>query len=520
MRCEHLEEAQVLVVEGADLAQPVPDHHQTDRPGLAAEHRDHTVADTQHGEEAQSIAAARPRLEDGRGGRDHPGDELLPGLVEIHRVHRLDPADADPGTDHHLALPGGEDDDLRHLRAEGVARALEHVEERRIEVLGVLQVTAGVVEEGDLLTVLALRHVGAITKCDASHGDHQQPDDLEVEPHQVDDDQAQADVDHHAEHGQTVVAEHAAAVGASLGEEEGHHEHRRLERAGQGDRDQGRQAGPDADGVAAGSQQGEERHRHRSAEGEVPEVEGELQRGLMPMQRQGHGGAEEAGQDHRHRTVEEQPDDQGALAEREGLGLAPKLDVDHADLGDAEERGEQPPGDRVRRRRLRKRDDGRRGEGGRPGEGGGEQRHPPHAGGEPTGLAHHHGCRRGRNPGLTAPDRLGAHDQEPPSGRYVGGPVRCVPDQETPSGETFDGTTTCACTTGVATRDAGSGAAAADSPPDAVTAAAARRPPRATRTRFLSDQLSIEVRSIAAIPPGQPSLEPPHGPPYPVRACV
>ena len=45
------------------------------------------------------------------------------------------------------------------------------------------------------------------------------------------------------------------------------------------------------------------------------------------MQRQGHGGAEEAGQDHRHRTVEEQPDDQGALAEREGLGLAPKLDV-------------------------------------------------------------------------------------------------------------------------------------------------------------------------------------------------
>ena len=66
VRREHLEEAQVLAVEGAHLAQPVPDHHQADRAGLAAKDRDHPVADSLHGEELQPVRVRRLRVEDGR----------------------------------------------------------------------------------------------------------------------------------------------------------------------------------------------------------------------------------------------------------------------------------------------------------------------------------------------------------------------------------------------------------------------------------------------------------------------
>ena len=80
-------------------------------------------------------------------------------------------------------------------------------------------------------------------------------------------------------------------------------------------------------------------------DGEVREVERQLQGGLAAVERECDRGAGDVGEDHDHRRCEEQSDDERQLAEREGLRIATELDVDDEHLRCAEERSEHPPGD-------------------------------------------------------------------------------------------------------------------------------------------------------------------------------
>ena len=93
-----------------------------------------------------------------------------------------------------------------------------------------------------------------------------------------------------------------------------------------------------------------EEHRHDTVgNGEIGEVERELQGRLAAVDRQ----RERCPGDHREqddqRWREEEPDNERQLTERERLRVAAELDVDDEHLRRREERDEHPPGDLARR---------------------------------------------------------------------------------------------------------------------------------------------------------------------------
>jgi hypothetical protein len=83
---------------------------------------------------------------------------------------------------------------------------------------------------------------------------------------------------------------------------------------------------------------------------EIGQVEGQLQRRLTAMQRERDGGTGDHREHHHQRRREEESDHEWQLTQREGVSIAAELNVDDEDLGGAEQRNEDPPGDLTRRR--------------------------------------------------------------------------------------------------------------------------------------------------------------------------
>ena len=88
----------------------------------------------------------------------------------------------------------------------------------------------------------------------------------------------------------------------------------------------------------------EHRHRDRRREREVRQVEGELQRRLA-VHDEGGSRAEEHREEVVARREQEEPDDGRELAQREGVRLAPEVDVDDLELGGEEGRRHEVPRD-------------------------------------------------------------------------------------------------------------------------------------------------------------------------------
>ena len=85
--------------------------------------------------------------------------------------------------------------------------------------------------------------------------------------------------------------------------------------------------------------------------GELREVEGDLDRREPPMEDVDEPGSHERAREQLRRAGEQQPEHHRHVGQREGMGAAPELQVDHAKLAGGEAERDQPP----RQVRCRKR---------------------------------------------------------------------------------------------------------------------------------------------------------------------
>ena len=346
---ERLEEAAVLVVEGADVAQPVGDHDRADDAALADQLGDHRVADAE---------GAQPGGELGVGaGMEEHRAACLRGQCRKRLLHRVDRhveqgdrvvAGADPAADGALVRPTGEQDDLGDLGPEHRPDVLEQLHDGRLQAPGPLQHAVRLVEELDRLLPPLLADVGAVGQEEHRRRDQQQPDAVGVP----------AD-DGHAEEGHAARGEPAGD-----GERDGPDDRRRLRPAlGQGDDglhdqaaegvhdgDRGKPAQPavDAQQCVRAHHPVEDDLGDGGLEAQLADVEDQLQGRLPAVEGEGDGRAQRLRQDHAHRGREVQPGDERELVQGEGVGLLPDLDVDDGDLADEEEDRQRPPGHQLK----------------------------------------------------------------------------------------------------------------------------------------------------------------------------
>ena len=147
--------------EAGRRAEPVAQQHHADQARLAGDRRDrgleHSVLVQVGGERrrrGRAIEHDRVLLADAGAQR---GRELL-----LDGLHRLgDPADAERRAQRRLRA-GAEEDDLRRLHAEGLARALEQVDQRGLDVGRAAERAGDAVEELERLVLVVLGEVGAV----------------------------------------------------------------------------------------------------------------------------------------------------------------------------------------------------------------------------------------------------------------------------------------------------------------------------------------------------------------------
>ena len=141
-----------------------------------------------------------------------------------------------------------------------------------------MQVLARLVEEVDLVALLALRNIEAVGDKDADGGNGEQPDLPRVLPHEADADQRETRVHDRCRLGEPKGRRDAGAVDASLGERYRGEDHQRLEHTAGEDRPQDAEEAHRAQRVVMVDEVHEE-HRHDAVGyGEIGEVEGQLQR--------------------------------------------------------------------------------------------------------------------------------------------------------------------------------------------------------------------------------------------------
>ena len=98
-------------------------------------------------------------------------------------------------------------------------------------------------------------------------------------------------------------------------------------------------------GVAVAEDGTEHDQRQRRLDGELGEVEAELDRRLTAVDGQGEGVSDELSGNEPQRVGEEQPDHQGHLAHREGVGIPAELEMHHGQLGQIDQRDHHQPGE-------------------------------------------------------------------------------------------------------------------------------------------------------------------------------
>ena len=188
---ERLEEAQVVVGEGRALGQAVGDQDRADHAGLAAERRDHRLADRRPAAARRLTGRRRTRAAPpGPGARIGSSGASLSGTIVVggsrlgsRRPQRVAvrrragtgrPRPARPGTS---------------SRAWSSSATM-----RRIELRRVLEDPAGLVEELEPLALLALGHVRAVGEEHGHERDDEQPEQARLDPQDRDGEQGQARV--------------------------------------------------------------------------------------------------------------------------------------------------------------------------------------------------------------------------------------------------------------------------------------------------------------------------------------
>ena len=96
-------------------------------------------------------------------------------------------------------------------------------------------------------------------------------------------------------------------------------------------------------GGGAAEQKVEYDDREGRFEGEVAEVERQLDQRLAAQRSQTGRRADDVADDEIDRRGEDQPDDERDLAQRERVRLAPELEVNDVGLGEIEADGQRPP---------------------------------------------------------------------------------------------------------------------------------------------------------------------------------
>ncbi len=343
---EHLEQAQVLVIETGHLAETVGDEHRAHHVVLAAQHHRHRVAQPALVEERAGIAVgAAADSEQKRRVEQEPADELQLRLVERDRRHELRrDLLVDRRAQHGVALAGGQERDLRALGAEHLARLPQETGDGLIHRFVALQVLGRLVQEVDLAALLALSDVEAIRDEDAERRDGEQPELRRVVPDEPHADERQAGVDSGARQREAERRGDTGGIEVSLREGDRREDHPRLEDARGEDRDQHADEAGRAEWIVVVDEIHEQQRCHAVGDREVGEVERQLQRRLAAVERQRDGGSGDVREHHNHGRREEESHDERKLAEREGLRIAAELDVDDEHLGGAEERSQHPPG--------------------------------------------------------------------------------------------------------------------------------------------------------------------------------
>ena len=155
---EGAEEAKVARVEGASI-EVTADHQAADHSRLAAQQRDHRFVDP------AAIEHLRAGIVGGAGAHDHAGGLGLEHVVELaereRHHHLVGPAVAHRGAERLLGRLRREDGQLRDLRIEDGARAVEEQHDRGLE-LAASESVDGADEELGRLVVVALAYPGAV----------------------------------------------------------------------------------------------------------------------------------------------------------------------------------------------------------------------------------------------------------------------------------------------------------------------------------------------------------------------
>ena len=160
---ERLEQLQVVVAEGADHAEPVGEHDRADHAVLAGQHREHRVGHAAPVEvAAQPLRRERAREADARRRSASTSARRSRRHGRVHGLHHLlVVAGAERGAQRRAAV-GAEQDDLGHLGAERLERALQQALEREHDLRRARERARGLVQELEPLVALPLHQVGAV----------------------------------------------------------------------------------------------------------------------------------------------------------------------------------------------------------------------------------------------------------------------------------------------------------------------------------------------------------------------
>lgn len=263
-------------------------------------------------------------------------------VERLHHVARI--AGSERRAQRGVAL-GREQDDLGDLGAERLDRAGEQPLERDDDLGRARQRAGRLVEELEALVALALGGVGAVGQEDG----HERDDEQRQRAHVVGDDHGagepearvrRRDGEVHREHAPERLRPDQALREGDRGADQDHGDDRRGLRGEQREDPDHRPEALDRAGEAA-----EDDHREAGRERELRDVEDELDRGQLAVEQQHHDRPDQAGEHEVHRRGEQQAEDERQVTQRERVGAAAEVQVDHAALGGEEAEGQAPPRD-------------------------------------------------------------------------------------------------------------------------------------------------------------------------------
>ena len=277
MAGEGHEQLDVGLVERADVAETLTDDEQPERPVLAAERRDDRVLEPARLQErVECMGGAPPREQRRRADR---GDFCERGriprrepLLWVHQQLALRTADA---AQRPLLVCGREEEDLAVLGAEQAARGDEKLPDREAELRRTLRRAHRLVEELDVLPLLALLHVAAEGRDARKDRNDEQEDSGRAHLEELDDSEAERRGRERAKRGGDERPSELRCLEALLGDRDHRRDEQDAHDVGHGAREQ------DEDPqvrrrVGRRSERAEDQQGDAAAERQLGEVEREL----------------------------------------------------------------------------------------------------------------------------------------------------------------------------------------------------------------------------------------------------